>query len=263
MSERIAAAFRGARSAGRPAFIPFITAGDPDLAATRAIVFALARAGADVIEIGVPFSDPIADGIVLQRAAERALRGGTTLARILDLVGDLRREGSPPLVLFTYFNPIHRLGMETFALRAEAAEVNGVLITDLPPEEAQAMRQSLDPRHIDRIGFVAPTSTPARIRMIAADSGGFLYVISRAGVTGARADLPPGLAEQVAGVRAAAGSLPIAVGFGISSREQMRAIAAFADGVVVGSALAKVIEEAGARADLPRQVEQFCRTLLW
>jgi tryptophan synthase alpha chain len=261
MSGRIAAAFATARAAGRAAFIPYLAAGDPDLATTQALVGALVRGGADIVELGVPFSDPIADGPVNQRAAERALRSGTTLSGILDLCAALRRQGGPPIVLFTYFNPIHRLGTAAFAERAAAAGVEGVLVTDLPPEEGIELHAVLAARGIDRIGLVAPTSTEARIDAIVAAASGFLYYISRTGVTGERAELPPGLERQVDGVRRRAGRLPIAVGFGISRPGQVAAVSRFADGVVVGSALVRAVEDGSGVAGLPDRIEALCRSL--
>ena len=262
MSGRIGAAFAAAARAGRPAFIPYVTAGDPSLAATGRIVGALQRAGADIVEIGVPFSDPIADGPVIQRAAERALRQGATLSSTLDLVRDLRRSGAPALALFTYYNPIHRMGLELFATRAQEAGLDGLLVTDLPPEEAGALHAALAHGPVDRIGFLAPNSTPERMRGIVDRSSGFLYLISRAGVTGVRDALPAGIQEQIGAARAVAGGLPIAIGFGISRAEQVRTLAGVADGVVVGSALVRVIEEAGDAPDLPDRVERFCRHLI-
>ena len=261
MSGRIAAAFAAARAAGRAAFIPYLTAGDPDLATTESLVGALVRGGADIVELGVPFSDPIADGPVNQRAAERALRSGTTLAGILELCAALRTKGGPPIVLFTYFNPIHRLGTAAFADRAGAAGVEGVLVTDLPPEEGAELHAALAGYGIDRIGLVAPTSTEGRIDAVVAATSGFLYYISRTGVTGERAQLPPGLEEEVDGVRRRAGRLPIAVGFGISRPEQVAAVSRFADGVVVGSALVRAVEDGAGAADLPARIEALCRSL--
>jgi tryptophan synthase alpha chain len=258
---RIAAAFARARREGRPALIPYVTAGDPDLAGTRSVVGALGRGGADLIEIGVPFSDPIADGPVNQRAAERAIRNGVTLGSVLDLAARLRAEGTPPLVLFTYYNPIHRMGLERFAAAARGAGIEGVLVTDLPPEEADDLRRELDGAGIDLVPLLSPTSSRARVERIARQGRGFLYFISRTGVTGAREDLPEGLAERVAEARAVC-SLPIAVGFGIGRPEQVRKIGAFADGAVVGSALVRLIEETGSSPDLPGRVEAFCRTLV-
>jgi len=261
MSGRIAAAFAAARAAGRAAFIPYLTAGDPDLPGTVSLVGALVRGGADIVELGVPFSDPIADGPVNQRAAERALRSGTTLARILDLCAALRREDGPPIVLFTYFNPIHRFGVAAFAERAAASGVAGVLVTDLPPEESGELHAALAQSGVDRIGLVAPTSSGARIDAIPAHTPGFLYYLSRTGVTGERAHLPPGLESQVEGVRRRAGGLPIAVGFGISRPDQVAAVSRFADGVVVGSALVHALEERAGNTDLPARIEGLCRSL--
>ena len=258
---RIAAAFAKARAEGRPALIPYVTAGDPSLLATRALVKAVARGGADLVEIGVPFSDPIADGPVNQRAAERALRNGVTLRSVLDLAAGLRSEDAPPLVLFTYYNPIHRMGIAAFEHEAKAAGVDGVLVTDLPPEEADDLRSALGAAGVDLIFLLSPTSSKARITRIAREGRGFLYVISRTGVTGAREHLPENLSDLVASVRLAS-QLPIAVGFGLSRPEQVREVAAYADGVVVGSALVRLIEEAGETPDLPGRVEAFCRALL-
>jgi len=260
-SGRIGAAFARARKEGRIALVPYVSAGDPDLAATRAIVGALGRAGADVVEIGVPFSDPIADGPVNQRAAERALRRGVTLRSTLHLVSELRRDAAPPLVLFTYYNPIHRMGLREFSESARAAGLDGVLVTDLPPEEAVDLRAVLEPAGIDLIFLLSPTSTPERIALVARQGRGFVYFISRTGVTGVRDSLPADLEAQVRRVREAC-DLPVAVGFGISRPEQVRTVAAFADGVVVGSALVGLIEEHAAAPDLPARVEAFCRGLL-
>ena len=257
---RIAQAFARAKDDGRPALVPYVTAGDPSLAATRVIVGALARAGADVVELGVPFSDPIADGEVNQRAAERALRNGVGLRSVLDLAGDLTRGPSPPIVLYTYYNPIHRMGLEAFARGAGRAGVAGVLVTDLPPEEAGDLRQALRPVGVDLVFLLAPTSSKERRELVLRSGGGFVYFISRTGVTGAREDLPAGLEAQVREARAAS-RLPVAVGFGISRPEHVRAVSAFADGVVVGSALVGLVEEMGETPELAGRVESFCRAL--
>jgi len=257
---RIAEAFAAARTAKRAAFVPYLTAGDPDLGRLPELLRAMTRGGADVIEIGVPFSDPIADGVVNQRAAERGRRGGATLRAILESCRRLRPEALPPLVLFTYFNPIHRLGAEAFAERAEAAGIAGVLVTDLPPEEGQDLRAALMARGIDGIGLVAPTSSPERRKAIAGVSRGFLYFISRAGVTGVRDDLPAELESQVRATRNDCPGLPIAVGFGLSRPEQVRAVRGFADGFIVGSALVRLIEEQGSDPGLPQALERACRS---
>ncbi|MFQ5877613.1 MAG: tryptophan synthase subunit alpha [Acidobacteriota bacterium] len=257
---RLAAAFARATAEGRPALIPYITAGDPDLESTADLVRALARGGADVVELGVPFSDPIADGPVNQRAAERALRNGVSLRSVLAVAARLRREGTPPIVLFTYYNPIHRMGLEAFARAAAEAGVDGVLVTDLPPEEAGDLQAHLEPAGVALIFLLAPTSTPERVETACRRGRGFLYFISRTGVTGARDELPRELEEQVGAVRARS-RLPVAVGFGISSREQVRAVSRFADGAVVGSALVGLVERAGPAPDRAARVEAFCREL--
>ena len=257
---RIAAAFAKAKKSGRPALIPYITAGDPSLEAPGAMVGGLARGGADIIALCVPFSDPIADGPVNQRAAERALGRGVTLRSVLELTARLNEAGSPPIVLFTYYNPIHRLGLREFARSAADAGVDGVLVTDLPPEEAGELQEELDRAEVDLIFLLAPTSTPERIEMACGRARGFVYFISRTGVTGAREHLPKALEDQVRSVREAS-RLPVAVGFGISRRDQVRAVGAYADGVVVGSALVRVVEETGDEAALPGKVEAFCREL--
>ena len=258
---RIAEAFARARREGRPALIPYLTAGDPDLAVSRALVPALQGGGADIVEIGVPFSDPVADGSINQRSAERALRNGVNLGAVLALAGDLRGDGAPPLVLFTYFNPVHRMGLEAFGREVERMGLDGVLVTDLPPEEAGDLREILERRGTDLISLVSPTTSRDRLERLCAEARGFLYFISRTGVTGPREDLPESLGDQVRAARAIC-DLPIAVGFGISQPDQVRAAASYADGVVVGSALVRLIEEARGAPDLTARVEAFCRTLL-
>ena len=257
---RIARAFAAARRQGRCALIPYVTAGDPDLARTRSIARALALAGADLLEIGVPFSDPIADGPVNQRAAERALRKGVTLRSCLDLAAHLRADGGPPVVLFTYYNPIHRMGLEPFARAAGASGVDGVLVTDLPPEEAGDLRGALRASGVDLIFLLSPVSSGERVALVCREASGFIYFISRTGVTGAHEDVPEGLAAQVRAARQTSG-LPVAVGFGISQPGQAAAIAAFADGIVVGSALVRLIEEGAGSPDLEMRIEKFCRAL--
>ncbi len=233
------------REAGELGLVAYITAGDPSLAASEKIVLAAAEAGADVIELGVPFSDPVADGPTIQRASERALRGGTTLAGVLDLVRRLRARTQVPLVLFSYFNPILQMGLEKFADAAASAGADGVLTTDLTPEEAADYRAALRARGLDTIFLAAPTSTDARLKLIASVSSGFLYVISRTGVTGARESLPeelPGLVRRVRKFTA----LPIAVGFGISLPTHVTVLGGIADAAVVGSAIVSEIEKASS-----------------
>ncbi len=249
----IAAAFARARKEKRAAFVPYIAAGDPDLATTGELVVALAGAGADLIELGVPFSDPIADGPVNQAAAARAIAGGATLEKILALVATARRRAGVPIVLFTYFNPVHAYGLARFAEHAAGSGVDGVLCVDLPPEEAAGKYREALARHgLDAIFLLSPTSTRARMRAVAKTGSGFVYFVSRTGVTGEQAELPAGLAREVRAVRGAV-ALPVAVGFGISTPEQVRAVARLADGVVVGSALVRQIHDlAGDRALVER-----------
>lgn len=238
---RLRAAFRRARRGCSPALVAYVTAGDTSLKFTEALVLRLAAAGADVIELGVPFSDPIADGPVIQRASQRALLAGTTLSDVLKLAARIRRETPVPLVLFSYYNPVLQLGVERFAERAEAAGINGVLITDLIPEEAEGFVRVLRRHKLDTVFLAAPTSTPQRLRAIARLSRGFLYVISRRGTTGMREKVPGAVKDLVKRVRRAT-ALPVAVGFGISRPEHVAALDGVADGVVVGSVLVECCE---------------------
>lgn len=242
---RIARRFDELRAAGEMGLVAYVTAGDPTLDATERIVVALAEAGADVIELGVPFSDPVADGPTIQRASERALRSGTTLAGVLELVRGIRRASQAPLVLFSYFNPVLQMGVERFAESAGAAGADGVLITDLTPEEATSYQPALAARGLDTIFLAAPTSTDERLAKIAARSSGFLYLISRTGVTGAKDSLPEDLPELLRRARGAT-SLPIAVGFGISLPGHVSALGGLADAAVVGSALVSEIERSSS-----------------
>jgi tryptophan synthase alpha chain len=245
---------------GEAALIPFLTAGDPDLDTVLSLVLAAEAGGADLLEIGVPFSDPMADGPTLQRAYARALRGGTSLPRVLELVTEIRKRSEIPLVLFGYYNPFYRYGVDRFARDARAAGVDGVLCVDLPPEEAAELRAATDPLAIDLVCLLAPTSGRERIRKVTATSRGFVYVVSVTGVTGARASLPRGLPEIVARVKART-ALPVAVGFGISAPQQAAWVASFADAAVVGSALAELIERHGPARTLPAQVREFVAAL--
>lgn len=255
----IEAVFERCADEGRAAFIPFVMAGDPDLGTTPRLLEALAAAGADLIELGVPFSDPVADGPVNQRAATRALASGTTLGGILEAVASVRDELGVPVVLFTYFNPVRARGVELFAEQAASSGVDGVLCVDLPPEEAEecylpALRKS----GLDPIFLLAPTSTTERMKRVGEVSRGFAYYVSRAGVTGEREHLRKTLAKEVKRVRKKV-KLPVAVGFGISTPEQVAAVAEIADGVVVGSALVRVVEEGGA--DVVARLEERAREL--
>jgi tryptophan synthase alpha chain len=261
---RLAAVFEKARGEGRAAFIAYLTAGDPSEDTTVALARALDRAGADVLELGVPFSDPIADGPVLQRSAERALEAGTTLTDVFEMARKIREETSLALVLFSYLNPLLRKGMAGTGRGAAAAGFDGVLVTDLPPEEATDYQPVLRAGGLDTVFLVSPTSPPARMKAAARLSSGFLYVVSRPGTTGARPRLPRDLPETVGRARRAARDLPIAVGFGISTPETARRAARLADGVVVGSALVRASEEFGERRveaveRLARSLRESCR----
>lgn len=249
-------AFARCRQEKRAAFIPYVTAGDPDLATSRELLRALDASGADVIELGVPFSDPIADGPVNQAAATRALAAGTDLSGVLELVSRVRGEIAAPIVLFTYFNPLHARGLETFAEQAAASGVDGVLCVDLPPSEAASeYTPALRERGLDSVFLLAPTSDRSRVREVAAASTGFVYYVSRTGVTGARSELPGELLKEAKRLRRRL-DLPLAVGFGISTPEQAAAVGKVADGVVVGSALVRIVEEKAGDDDL---VEVFAR----
>jgi len=256
---RLAEAFARARSEHRAAFVPYLTAGDPSPDATVGLARALCRAGADVLELGVPFSDPIADGPVLQRSAARALSAGTTLRTVFSIARRIRQDTSLALVLFSYLNPLERLGIETAAREARAAGFDGALITDLPAEEAGPIQPPLRKAGLDTIFLVSPTSPASRMRAAARLSSGFLYVVSRPGTTGARVSLDAELPKTVARARKAAGRLPIAVGFGISSPAAAREAALLADGVVVGSAIVRAAEEAEERRE--EAVERLASSL--
>ena len=243
-----------------PGLVTYVTAGDPDLARTGGILKALARGGADVLEVGVPFSDPLADGPVIQRATERALAAGTTLSGVLDLIGSVRPEIDAPIVVFSYANPILRLGTERFADRAREAGVDGVLMLDLPIEEADDFRSMLTARGIDTILLLSPTTTDERLRRAAALGSGFLYAISRLGVTGVRDTVADGAQEMVARIRRVS-DLPIALGFGISKPDHVREVGRWADAAVVGSALVNVIAREASSGDLNARVEEYVRWL--
>jgi len=256
---RIAPTFAALRGRGEVALVPFFVAGDPDPATTRELIRAAVAEGADLIELGVPFSDPMADGPVVQRAAARALAGGMTLARVLELVAELRADVQVPIVLFGYYNPFFRYGVEAIVRDAAAAGADGFLCVDLPPEESAELRAAARAAELDVIALLAPTTPRPRMRTIARAASGFLYFVSVLGVTGARDTLP---AELPAWVRAARGvtELPLGVGFGVQRPDQAAWIASFADAVIVGSAIARRIEEGGA-AGAPVRVAGFLRDL--
>jgi tryptophan synthase alpha chain len=257
---RLAETFGRLKRDGETGLVTYITAGDPDLERSAEIVKALDRAGADVIEAGVPFSDPLADGPAIQRATERALAAGGSLRGTLRIIEQVRASIAAPVVIFSYANPLLRMGVEAFARRAAAAGVDGVLALDLPIEEAGAFRETLASHGLDTIFLLSPTTTDARIARAAALGSGFLYGISRLGVTGARARVAAGAEALVRRIRAQT-TLPIALGFGISRPEHVAEVGAYADAAVVGSALVSLIAESAAAPDLIDRVEAYVRSL--
>ena len=257
---RLADTFARLRADRRPGLVTFTTAGDPDLALSGEILQALDRGGADVLEVGVPFSDPLADGPVIQRATERALAAGGSLGASLDLIAGIRPSLTSPVVIFSYANPLMRMGIGAFARRAASAGVDGVLALDLPIEEAGEFRDTLAAAGLDTIFLLSPTTTEERIRKAAALGGGFLYGISRLGVTGARETVASGAEALVRRIRAQT-SMPIALGFGISRPEHVAEVTTYADAAVVGSALVSLIGEAGRTTDVIDRVEAYVRWL--
>ncbi len=257
---QITRAFDTLKRKGRKGFIPFITAGDPDLETTRELIVELARAGATVIELGVPFTDPMADGPVIQRASERALRHGFDLAEVLQVVFDARKQTDVPIVLFSYYNPLLQFGIARLAGEAKSAGVDGVLVTDLVPEEASEFAAVLRANNLDMIFLVAPTSTDERLKMVAERATGFIYAVSRAGITGAREEMSAEAEKLVKRVRRFS-DLPIAVGFGISTPEHVIGVWRFADAAVVGSALVAEIERHSNRVELVTAVGKLARNL--
>lgn len=257
---RITQKFAELKQRGEAALIPFITAGDPDLATTLKIMRELERVGADCIELGIPFSDPSADGPTIQRSSERALKNPIPLSAVFRLVRDYRRRSEVPVILFGYFNPFFRFGLEKFARAAAEAGADGVLCIDLPPEESGELKRWTDELGIDLIFLLSPTSGPDRVKLVARQGRGFIYYVSVTGVTGARRSFDDGLKAQVARVRQA-GALPVGVGFGISTPEQAAWIAAFADAAVVGSALVEKIARAESKSAKVKQAGIFTARL--
>jgi tryptophan synthase alpha chain len=257
---RISAAFDRIRSDRRPGLVTYTTAGDPDLPRSAEILKALDRAGADVLEVGVPFSDPLADGPVIQRATERALAAGGSLRSALAMIARVRPHISAPIVVFSYANPLLRLGLDDFSSRAAEAGVDGVLVLDLPIEEAGGFRETLAKADIATIFLLSPTTTDARIQRAAELGSGFLYGISRLGVTGARDRVASGAEAMVRRIRAHT-AMPIALGFGISRPEHVAEVCAYADAAVVGSALVSMIADASGRPDLIARVETYVQWL--
>ena len=260
MPNRIDQKFADLRAADRKALIAYISAGDPNLEATRELAWAFEAAGVDVLELGVPFSDPLADGVVNQLAAARALAAGTTVHGVLECVRAIRRRSQLPIVLYTYMNPIYRFGFAQFHREAEAAGIDGLLILDLPPDEDALNAELSQQSGLKRIRLIAPTTPPARVARLTKDASGFVYYVSREGVTGERAEVAASLPEQVAAIRATT-AVPIAVGFGISNPDHVRQVAKVADGVVVGSAIVKRIAEFGKSAELVAKLRDFVKPL--
>ena len=260
MTGRIERKLRDLKQKKEKALVVYLTAGDPDLQTTRSLMLALEKAGVDVIEIGVPFSDPTADGPVIQAASQRALRGGETLSGILDMIESLRAVSEIPIVLFGYYNPIFSYGNERFAARAKRAGVDGILVVDLPPEESQELRQHTDRAGLDFISLIAPTTSDNRIARIAKNATGFLYYISITGVTGTAQPLIQNIKVDVERIRKI-NALPLVIGFGISTPAQAREIASCADGVVIGSAFVRLIEENGDKYDLIQIASSFAKDI--
>ena len=257
---RISKLFERLRGENRAALIAYVTAGDPSPEHTAQIVAALERGGADLIELGVPFSDPVADGPVIQRGAERALLAGTSVKRVLEIAREIRAKSEVPLLLFSYLNPLMRYGFDKLAADAKAAGIDGCLLTDLSVEEAEPFVTPLNACELDTVFLAAPTSPPERLALVAAYSSGFIYLVSRTGVTGEQDKLSDSAATLVASMRKLS-TLPLALGFGISTPQQAEQVAAFADGVVVGSAFVRVVEKYGTGVGLLPALESFARQL--
>lgn len=260
MAGRIERKFSRLREKQEKALVVYLTAGDPDIFTTRRLVLGLEEAGVDVIEIGVPFSDPTADGPVIQAASQRALSRGVTLSGILDMIESLRDVSDIPIVLFGYYNPIFSYGNERFAAMAKQAGVDGILVVDLPPEESRELRQYTDLAGLDFISLIAPTTSDRRIRQIAKNATGFIYYISITGVTGTTKPVMQNIKVDVQRIRKMS-CLPLVIGFGISTPLQAAEIAAYADGVVVGSAIVRIIGEKGNDSDLIKIASSFARDI--
>jgi tryptophan synthase alpha chain len=257
---RIGEKFASLRAKNEKALIVYLTAGDPSLDVTKKLILGLEAAGVDIIEIGVPFSDPTADGPVIQAASQRALKTGTTLQGVLDLVAEIRRTSQIPILLFGYFNPIFAYGVEKFAKATQKAGVDGVLVVDLPPEEAQELRIHTDAAGLDFISLVAPTTGKDRLKTILKTATGFLYYISITGVTGTAAPKIDDIAREVAKIRKLT-KMPIAVGFGISNAAQAKEVGALADGIVIGSAVVKLIDNNRDNDNLVKIVSDYSREI--
>lgn len=264
LQSRIGQTFKRLKDNGEKALITFITAGDPDLKTSKEIIFELEKSGADIVELGIPFSDPMADGPTIQAASERALKKGATLSHVLELVRDVRKTGvrghgsgvKIPIILFGYYNPIFIYGVEKFAKDAKNAGADGVLVVDLPPEEAGELKKHIDQAGLDLIFLLTPTSDDNRMRLVASQGGGFVYYVSVAGITGARKELSNTIRKSVTRVRKFT-PLPVGVGFGISTPKQAGEVSRWADAVIVGSAIVKIIEKNQGSPDLAKKMGRF------
>lgn len=257
---RIEHTFTELKREGKKALIAFITAGYPDLAVTKELIFELARSGADIIELGVPFSDPMADGPVIQESSAAALKAGVNLDKILNLVKEARRKTASPICLMTYYNPIFCFGEEKFVKKANSCGVDGVIIPDLPPEEGSSLIKLAKKYRLDTIFFISPTTARERVKFIASASSGFIYYVSLTGVTGPRKNLPSDLIRNITAIKKLT-SKPVCVGFGISEPGQIRQISRVADGAILGSAIIRKIKENIGRKDLVKKVGIFVRNL--
>jgi len=257
---RIDALFTELKTQSRAAMVAYITGGDPTLAASAKVALAMDKAGVDILELGVPFSDPLADGATIQAAAGRALAAGASVAGILDLIREIRKSSEIPIVLFAYLNPVYVYGFEKFQEDAAVAGADGLLLLDLPPQEAARNEELSSSKGLKTIRLIAPTTPPERLQQITDAAEGFIYYVSREGVTGEQSSLSTDIAERVAAIRALT-KVPVAVGFGISNPEQAATVAALADGVVVGSAIVRKIGEIGDVPELPSKIADFVRPI--
>ncbi|MFC1666627.1 tryptophan synthase subunit alpha [Candidatus Omnitrophota bacterium] len=261
MANRIDRKFRELKKKRKKAFISFIMAGDPSLDITKKLVFELERQGSDIIELGVPFSDPLADGPTIQRSSERALKNRINMDSVYGAVRDVRLKSEVPIVFLTYYNLIHHYGLKRFVHEAKAAGVDGVIVPDLPPEESSELRSIAKSKGFSIVHLVAPTSSTERIRKIALSSSGFIYYVSLTGTTGERKKLPREISDSLKDVKKVTNK-PVCVGFGISKPKQVQSISRFADGIIVGSAIIKVIEKNIGKKDLVKKVGRFVKKLI-
>lgn len=253
---RLGRRFQELKEKGQKAFIAYLMGGDPDLNTTRLLVKEMEARGVDIVELGIPFSDPIADGVTIQKASQRALKQGVTTAAILDLVQEVRRDSEMPIVFLSYANPLLAYGLEKFAHYAQTAGLDGIIVPDLPPEEAGPFRTHLEAAGIDTIFLLAPTSSQERIELVASEASGFIYYVSLKGVTGARASLEADIGEKIKKIKSCT-LTPVAVGFGISRPEQAAQVASWADGVIVGSAIVDVMEANQGKSTMVEEVGKF------